>query len=390
MRPVRAVVLAAAFAAAAVAWPAPSWATQDKDVYARGRDAVFAERWAEAREAFQELLREHPDSGYADDAHYWLGMTLYELGKAEEAYTVLKEMNGRFPESPWSDDGRVLMVRCAEAVIKGAPRGAPRSGSSFGLGAEPVRLAEYEAFIERSTRDTSSKVQLLAIDSMLESRPEKAGELIPRLSTGRAPRQAAGMVLDRFFGGETVKVAVEDPRLGMSEGNVAVMIRRGEQVTHLGLSEALEAARPGPAGPHRFDEATSEQIRRKLVQAERNLVRSGDPGSIESAPGADGASMSAIVKVVDGEIHYYRTGAETSRIVVLRREAGFNGANVRVFVEAGGTMREIPLQEARGLVAGATGEGSPLSEATVRYLKAALAIIEIDLTRAAGGNPERG
>jgi hypothetical protein len=51
---------------------------------------------------------------------------------------------------------------------------------------------------------------------------------------------------------------------------------------------------------------------------------------------------------------------------------------VRVFVENRDGIREVPLREARTLTPGGR---FALSEPTVRYMKAALAIIEIDINR---------
>ncbi|HET9480786.1 MAG TPA: outer membrane protein assembly factor BamD [Candidatus Polarisedimenticolia bacterium] len=374
---------------------APAAAAEDQQLYAAGRDAVFEERWQDARRLFEDFTRRFPSSAYADDAHYWLGMALYELREPEDAYVVLKRMNGSYPESPWSDDARVLMVRCAESVLKSsvASRSSRPSGGPVPLtaegGARLSRLSEYEAFIERSTHDSSSKVQLLAIDTMLGTRPERAAELLPRLSGGNTSREAAGVVLDRFFEGETVKVTVEDPAQGFTEGNIAIMVRQADEVAHLTLSGALDLLQAGPARAGRFDEGTIREIRDKLLRAEKNLVREGGPGSVETHPGPGGKSMSAIVKVVDGEVHYYRSGEETTRIVVLRRDAGFNEDNIRVFVELRSGVREIPLAEARRLQPAGPGRPAPatsggLSDGTLRYLKAALAIIEIDLTREDG------
>lgn len=366
----------------------PAVAQQDREAYDRGRSAVFEERWPDVRRQFEEFVRRFPGSSHADGARYWLGMALYEMGEAEEAYSVLKKMNEEHPESPWNDDGRVLMVRCAEAALKAAatrrPAGMIRSEDRSGLS----NLVEYEAFIERSTRDRSSKVQLLAIDTMLGARPDKAPELLTRLSSGKASREATGMVLDRFFGPEQVKVTIEDPARGLTDENVAVMVRQGDEVTYLTLTESLALVRdPREAPPRaRFGREIRTEIRDKLLRAERGLVREGDPGSVQTLQGGDGRSMSAIVKVVDGEVHYYRNGNETTRIVVLRRRAGFNADNIRMFVETRSGVREIGLEEARRLPSG--GPATGLSEGTIRYLKASLAIIEIDLERAAGSGTD--
>jgi len=353
----------------------------DQDLYNTGRNAVFEERWSDARKALDELSRRFPDSAFADDAQYWLAMTLYELGDAEKAYGVLKDLTQRFKDSPWNDDARVLMVRCAESALKSAAGRAPRA--VIGRAAPLRASSEYQAFLEKSTRDANSKVQLLAIDTMLLSNPGRAPELLPRLNGGRTSREAAGLVLDRFFGGEKVKVTLENPALGMRDGNVAIMIREDDQVTYLSLTEATELMRSAGSGSAagRFSPAVIAEVRSKVLQAERNLVREGDPGTVQTLPGLGSRSMSAIVKVVDGEIHYYRSGDETVRILVLRRQAGFNEDNIRIFVENGSSLREIGLSDARRLSPQGAAGASGLSEATVRYLKAALAIIEIDLNR---------
>ena len=91
-----------------------TFAVVDEDLYNTGRSAVFEERWEVARGTFEDLIRRFPSSPFADDAQYWLGMALYELGDPEKAYGMLKDLNTRFPASPWNDDSRVLMVRCAE------------------------------------------------------------------------------------------------------------------------------------------------------------------------------------------------------------------------------------------------------------------------------------
>lgn len=222
---------------------------------------------------------------------------------------------------------------------------------------------------------------------MLESHPGKAAELLPRLSSGNGSPEAAGLILDRFFGGEEVKVTLENPALGLRDGNVAIMVRQGERVSYLTLSEATDLIRSPGSSTGRLDRDMILQVREKLLQAERNLVREGDPGTVETLTAPDGRNKSAIVRVVDGEVHYYSNGDDTIRIVVLRRQAGFNDRNVKVFAESRGSSREMRLDEVRRLAPG-PGAGTTLSDATVRYLKAALAIIEIDLGRAGASQAE--
>lgn len=355
---------------------------EDQTLYEEGRNAVFEERWKDARRIFEDLTRRYPQSAHSDDSRYWLGMSFYEMGDPEQAYAILKELNTLYPDSPWSDDSRVLMVRCAEAALRRAVDRAAPGGLRADRPADP--RSEYRAFIEKSTRDASARVQVLAIDTMLGTNPGRAPELLPRLSGDRTSREAADLVLDRFFGGDRVKVTLESPMLGLRDGNVAIMVRQNDRITYLSLSEATDLLR-GTGTPPRFDPSITNEVREKLLQAERNLVREGDPGTVETIPGLGSRNMSAIIKVVDGEVHYYRHGDETVRILVLRREAGFTEENIRIFTEIRGNVRQIGLAQARSLSPAAPASGAgPLSEATVRYLKAALAILEIDLSRKTG------
>lgn len=366
---------------------APLRAAADQDEYNRGRTAVFEERWSDVREIFDDFETRFPGSAHGDDAQYWLGMALHELGLHERGYEVLKRLAVKHTESPWIDDARVLMVRCAEAIIK-SESGKPGFRRGDGIDpAEPApatstqtRLAEYEEFIDESTRDTSSKVQLTAIDSALESKPAMARELLMRLNAAEGSPETVDMILDRFFGNSTVKVTMSDPALGLTDENVAVMIREGDTVHYLSLSDAAGLAlRPNAAGPS-FSAATVKEIGASILTAERNHVRDAEKSRSTSLedPDAPGAT---IVKVMDGELHHYRSGAETTRILVLSRDAGFRADNIRIYVEGKNGIADVPLADARSF----TTRNNPLglSSGTINYLKAALAIIEIDLTRPA-------
>jgi hypothetical protein len=305
----------------------------------------------------------------------------------ERGYEVLKRLAARHADSPWIDDARVLMVRCAEAIIKSASgkpgfrRGdgidpaAPAPGSSAQKG-----VAEYEDFLDESTRDASAKVQIMAIDSVLESKPAMARELLLRLNAAAGSPETVDMVLDRFFGNSLVKITMADPSLGLTDENVAVMVRTGDTVHYLTLSDAAGLAiQPNAAGAP-FPPATMAEIGASILAAGRNQVRDADRPRSSSASDPENPGAT-IVKVMDGELHHYRSGAETTRILVLHRDAGFRADNIRVYVEGKTGIVDVALEEARSF----TTRNNPLglSTGTINYLKAALAIIEIDLTRPA-------
>ena len=346
-----------------------------QELYGRGRTAIFEERWSDARAVFSSFTQKFPSSPLADDAQYWLGLSFLEMGQPDSAYATLKTMSTKHPDSPWNDDARALMVRCAESALR-EQRSAGRS-TAGALAA--ATTGEYEAFLEKSTRDGSSRVRVLAIDTMLESKPGRAGDLLPRLTASDAPRGAADRVLDHFFGADLVRVTMQDPSLGLRDGNATVAIRQDETVQNLTLSQALDAVAPGAT---RYPAAIQEEIRRQLERAQRSLVQEGGPGSLQAPGSPAGNVKSAIIKVVDGEVHYYRNGSEVTRIYVLDERAGYTDRNIRIYLDTAGGSRELSLSEARGLTA--SGGRMGISDASSRYLRAALAIIEIHLGRPQG------
>ncbi len=368
MKPVRFLALALCLALPA---SQPGAAEGAQELYDRGRAAVFEERWSDARAVFSSFVQKFPSSPLADDAQYWLGMSFLEMHQPDSAYAALKTMAAKHPDSPWNDDARALMVRCAESALKARGTAAR---SPAGAGSETSH--EYEAFLERSTQDGSSRVRTLAIDSMLEAQPGRAGDLLPRLATPDTPRGAADRVLDHFFGPDQVRVTLVDRSVGLRDGNATVAIRQDGTVQNLTVTQALDAVSPGAT---RFPAPVQEEIRRQLDSAQRSMVREGGPGSLLVPHSPDGTVKSAIIKVVDGEVHYYRSGSEVARIYVLDERAGFTDRNIKVYVDTAGGSRELSLAEARGLTS--TGGRQGISDASSRYLRAALAIIEIHLSR---------
>ena len=63
---------------------------------------------------------------------------------------------------------------------------------------------------------------------------------------------------------------------------------------------------------------------------------------------ADLSFLSDSVTITDLTLHYYDNGAETLRIVVLKRAAGYSQQNVHVFVDGSGGPREVALKDISG------------------------------------------
>lgn len=339
----------------------------DQELYNQGRSLIFEESWTKARSVFENLARRYPASGYLDDALYWTAFSLYEESRPEMAYQTLRSLVSRYPESPWNEDARALMVRCAEAALK--EKVSPDGGHMARTG----DAGEYRRFLEESTRDRSAQVSLLAIDTLLHQDPQKAPDLLGRVEASGPGQEGAVVVLDRFFGKDLVRVTFDAISAGFSEGNVHVLVRDGGQAIKLTLSEALDIA--GGHGDRRYGDGVRREMRERILEAERSIVTQGpsrEAGAIHS-----GRRTSTIVRVVDGEVHYYANGAETVRIVVLRRSAGFTPENVQVYVDGAGGMRHVQIADVTGAEPGPTARG--LSPDALHYLGQSLGVIQLDL-----------
>ena len=374
--------LRAIVAAGVIVWAAalPAYASvliaepagPDQETYNDGRSLIFEEQWSKARAVFDTLLRRYPNSSFVDDALYWTAFSLYQEEKPADAYQTLRSLITRYSESPWNDDARALMVRCAEGALK------QEAGLTADRSARGESASEYRRFIEESTWDRSAQVKLVAIDTLLSQEPQKAADLLDRFGRGSAGQEGAVVVLDRFFGKDRVKVTFDEATAGFAEGNVHVLVREGDQAVRLTLSESLEAVRGRGTRP--FTDAVRAEMSERILDAERSLVTQGEVKAEKERRTARGRTAT-IVRVVDGETHYYNNGAETIRIIVLRRTAGFTPENVQVYVEGSGGIRQIPLTDLTSAFPETTVHG--ISADALHYLTQSLGVIQLDLNRAA-------
>ena len=90
--------------AATAASPATEQAEYDKAL------AILREgRYQEAAAAFNRFLADHPGSGYADNASYWLGETYYVTRDFDRAMTTFSKLVEFHPDSPKVPDTRLKL-----------------------------------------------------------------------------------------------------------------------------------------------------------------------------------------------------------------------------------------------------------------------------------------
>ena len=75
-------------------------AADEKAAYDKAFQALKELRYADAAEGFQSFVEKYPNSGYADNAQYWLGESYYVTRNYDFALIAFQRLMDRFPDSP--------------------------------------------------------------------------------------------------------------------------------------------------------------------------------------------------------------------------------------------------------------------------------------------------
>ncbi|WP_345875426.1 tol-pal system protein YbgF [Shewanella algae] len=87
----------------------------ETDSYQRAVDLVLKERQYDAAiPAFRDFIKQYPNSGFADNANYWLGQLLYNKNEFAEAKTAFANVVDNFKESGKRADSLVKLGLIAE------------------------------------------------------------------------------------------------------------------------------------------------------------------------------------------------------------------------------------------------------------------------------------
>jgi HEAT repeat protein len=87
------------------------------NIYKRGYDALLKERWTEAREAFEEVVRDHPKSSWAGGAQVYLCGIKERTGvPSEEAFDCYQAYLAIHTNGTWADGARRQMIGIARRL----------------------------------------------------------------------------------------------------------------------------------------------------------------------------------------------------------------------------------------------------------------------------------
>jgi HEAT repeat protein len=123
-------------------------------IYRSGQKALSEERWSEALQIFTSLADSNPAE--ADAALYWKAWTEAKLGRKAEALKTLRGFDSTYPQSPWADDAKALILE-----LKGGKKGPD----------DPV-IAGSAAGDE--------DLKLYALDGLMQVEPERAVPILER------------------------------------------------------------------------------------------------------------------------------------------------------------------------------------------------------------------
>ena len=164
-------------------------------VFTEGRDLIDDEEWAKAAKRFADFLTGYPKHKNSDAAVYWLAFALKKQDKIQEAYDQLERLVKDYPGSTWNDDGRALMVELAPRLNK-----------------------------EVQVEQVNEEIKLLALQSLFQSNPERAAQLVaemlkPGSTQSRRVKELAINLLGQHRRPQTVTLLIDlarteqDPKL---------------------------------------------------------------------------------------------------------------------------------------------------------------------------------
>jgi HEAT repeat protein len=150
--------LAMAFSTDTV-WESPQGDTREDQLYEQGTKALDDGDWERAAAAFTAVAK--GNGPRADASVYWVAYALNKQGRRADALALLAGFASRYPKSSWQKDVRALELEIRQS---GGARVRPES-------------------------ENDEDLKLMAINSLLNSDPERAVPLLEKfLKTGSSPK----------------------------------------------------------------------------------------------------------------------------------------------------------------------------------------------------------
>jgi tetratricopeptide (TPR) repeat protein len=173
-----------------LAKPTPSGDDKFDGIFREARELFDKEEWAKAAAKFSEIACDCPENKKVDAALYWLAYSYKKLGKVKETNAAIERLLKNYPNSTWADDARVLKYETAVAnnwAIAGTISGqnirtvTPRATTNPSEILTAAAVGENYVFPQETKLDREDEIRLAAFQSLLTNDPPKAIETLARL-----------------------------------------------------------------------------------------------------------------------------------------------------------------------------------------------------------------
>ncbi|MFL6439027.1 MAG: hypothetical protein ACJ71Q_15725 [Terriglobales bacterium] len=139
-----------------------------EEAFAAGKKAIYESNWQQALDSFSPVVK--AGGSHADEALYWQAYSQNKLGQRGDALNNIARLKRDYPRSRWIKDGSALEIEMRQAMGQ----------------------------VARPDQESDCDLKLLAVNSLLNSDPERAVPIIEKLlNNGGNSGQCGGQVLDK-------------------------------------------------------------------------------------------------------------------------------------------------------------------------------------------------
>ncbi len=197
--------------------------------YERGQEALRENRWDKALEIFSAIPK---DSPRGDAALYWKAYSLNKLGRRPEALTTIADLQKSFPDSRWVNDAKALEVEIRQAGGQPVPPDAESNDDLKLLAINSLMNTDPERalpLLEKILQGTASpKLKERAMFVLIQSGSPRAREVVAQFARGGANPDLQLKAIDQLglFGGKSSRQTLADIYAASNDTRVKRQILR--------------------------------------------------------------------------------------------------------------------------------------------------------------------
>ena len=91
----------------------------DAAAYKKAYNLVLDQKWNEAIKEFEAFIKKFPNSGWKDDANFWMCYSKDKAGyNLEEVFNCYQDFINNNKRSKWADDARSNMIVVGQKLVK--------------------------------------------------------------------------------------------------------------------------------------------------------------------------------------------------------------------------------------------------------------------------------